>query len=146
MKIYPSSLKFSSVRQKWKQLEGLPRHRFKLSEKKNKYKEIWIHHGVMPRADFVNHILFTYSLCVQHCYTDKCVTSTCFSLRVNINWVNTTVQPKGNMPDHLYHGNMKCVCRSNMLCLTFIFLQTHVYMFLCLTICLFTIWSAVIIY
>ena len=82
----------------------------------------------------------------QLCNYDKFVTSTCFSIRVNTNLVNTTVQPKGNMPDHLYHGNMKCVCRSNILCLTFIFLQTHVYMFLCLTICLFTIWSAVIIY
>jgi len=22
--------------------------------------------------------------------------------------VNTTEQPKGNRPDHVYHGNMKC--------------------------------------
>jgi len=31
--VHPLSLKFSSVKQKLKQLEGLPQHRFKLSEK-----------------------------------------------------------------------------------------------------------------
>ena len=34
--------------------------------------------------------------------------SNIFRLRVNINLVNTTAQPKENMPDHLYHGNIKC--------------------------------------
>ena len=58
----------------------------------------------------------TYTVCVQHCTCnyDKFVTSTCFRIRVNINLVNTTVHPKGNMPDHLYHGNIKCFCRSNV--------------------------------
>ena len=50
----------------------------------------------------------TYSLCVQHCKNDKCVTSTCFKIIVNNDLVNTTEQPKGNMPDHVYHGNIKC--------------------------------------
>ena len=59
----------------------------------------------MPRAvsDFAN------SLYVQHCNNSKYVTSTCFRIRVNIILVNTTEQPKGNMPDHVYHGNIKCV-------------------------------------
>ena len=35
-------------------------------------------------------------------------------VRVNINLVLTTVQPKGNMQDHIYHGNIKCFCRSNL--------------------------------
>ena len=84
----------------------------------------------------------TYSLCVQQCNFDKCVTSTCFRIRVNNNLVNTTEQPKGNMPDHVYHGNIKCFCIC-LICI--VFLQAHA-LFLCLTICLFTIWSAVIIY
>ena len=45
----------------------------------------------------------------QLCNYDKFVTSTCFSIRVNTNLVNTTVQPKGNVPDHLYRGNIKCL-------------------------------------
>ena len=40
----------------------------------------------------------TYSLCVQHCNNDKCVTSTCFRIRVNIILVNTIEQAKRNMP------------------------------------------------
>ena len=48
----------------------------------------------------------TYSLCVQHCNNEKCVTSTCFKIRVNNHLVNTTEQPKWKMPDHVYHGNM----------------------------------------
>ena len=50
----------------------------------------------------------TYTLCVQRCTCnyDEFVTSTCFRIRVNINLVNTTVQSKGNMPAHLYHGNI----------------------------------------
>jgi len=57
--------------------------------------------------------------------------------------VNTTEQSKGNMPYYVYHGNIKCFCIC-LICI--VFLQAHVYLFLCLTICLFTIWSAVIIY
>jgi len=52
----------------------------------------------------------TYTLCVHHCTCnyDKFVTSTRFRIIVNIKLVNTIVHPKGNMPDHLYHGNIKC--------------------------------------
>ena len=46
--------------------------------------------------------------------------------------MNTTEQPKGNMPDHLYHGNIKCLCRSNVYSWhIYIFLQIHLFMFLC---------------
>ena len=52
----------------------------------------------------------TYNLCVHHCTCnyDKFVTSTRFRIIVNIKLVNTIVHPKGNMPDHLYYGNIKC--------------------------------------
>ena len=107
--VHPSCLTFSSVRQKWNQLEGLPRLRFKLGEKKNNGRTSEISAvSCLELSVTANHIYFVCTALYISVHYDMFVTSTRFRIRVNINLVNTTVQPKGNMPDHLYHGNMKC--------------------------------------
>jgi len=58
-------------------------------------------------------------------------------VRVNINLVLTTVQPKGNMQDHIYHGNIKCFCRSNLyIWHIYFFKHTYTSFFDWLSVCL----------